>query len=448
MTLRPEDCLALRSASDAQPSPGGDVVAYVLHEVDRAADRNRSSVWVVPSSGGAPTRVAENAASPRWAPDGSRLAFVRDEQVWVARLDGGEPTRITDVAGGVTGPPVWSPDGGRIAFIARTSKAGETGPRVIRRLRYLLNGAGYIGDGFWHVFAVSADGGETVQLTSGGWHHFGPAWSPDGTRIACITTRREDWDTEWVWDVFVVDASAGGSEPRCLTDSAGTCTAPAWSPDGQWIAYYANECPHTAYTQDYYLWLAPAAGGAARNVSRPLLDRGCQASQPPSVNEPPHWSADSGTVFCTIREGGFFHYSAYDLASNTLRPVHAPHDVAEPVDGWVRQSADGSVLVRRRDGHPAGRGVRTRAGRSARGNAVERCARRVRAAAIDAQFARRVGSRVVVVAAARVSRRGEAAAHGALLSRRSAQCGCTWLQRDAARAGRRRVRGGRSELPR
>ena len=160
--------------------------------------------------------------------------------------------------------------------------------------------------------------------------------------MVCVSTRREDWDTEWVWDVFVLDASAGGSEPRCVTDSAGTCAAPAWSPDGQWIAYYANECPYTAYAQDYYLWLAPAAGGAARNVSRPLLDRGCQASQPPSVNEPPHWSADSQTVFCTIRQGGFFHYSAYDLATNTLRAVHAPRDVAEPVDGWVRQTADGA----------------------------------------------------------------------------------------------------------
>ena len=217
MRLKPEHCLALRSASDAQPSPAGDRIAYVLHEVDRDADRNRSSVWIVPVGGGAASRLAESASYPRWAPDGERVAFVRDEQIWLRA--GCEPTRITDVAGGVTGPPVWSPDGGRIAFIARTPEAGETGPRVIRRLRYLLNGAGYIGDGFWQVFAVSADGGETVQVTSGEWHHFG-SLSPDGTRIACITTRRADWDTEWVW-TSSLDASAGGSEPRCLTDSAG-----------------------------------------------------------------------------------------------------------------------------------------------------------------------------------------------------------------------------------
>ena len=70
----------------------------------------------------------------------------------------------------------------------------------------MLNGDGYIGDSFWHVFTVPVDGDRLVQLTSGDWHHFAPAWSPDGTQITCITTRRDDWDTEWVWDVYVLDA--------------------------------------------------------------------------------------------------------------------------------------------------------------------------------------------------------------------------------------------------
>jgi dipeptidyl aminopeptidase/acylaminoacyl peptidase len=345
-------------------------IAYVVSELDPAADTARSSIWLVPTRGGTSRRLTDNGSEPRWSPGGNQLAFISHAegaaQLWVLPLDSGEPRRITDVSGGVTGPPVWSPDGRRVAFTARVFSGGQMqpdalqaagvsshlqttagAPRVIRRLRYLLNGSGYIGDEFWHVFTVAA--GElspapAAQLTSGEWHHFSPSWSPDGRQLTCITTRRDDWDTEWVWDVYVLDAEESGTPPRRLTASRGTCAAPAWSPDGQWIAYFDNQCPGTAYTQDYDLWIAPASGGAARKVSG-ALQRGCQVSQPPASNEPPHWSADSTTLFFHVREAGFFHYYAYDLVADALRPVLASRDLEGPAAGWVRQSMDGGVLA-------------------------------------------------------------------------------------------------------
>jgi dipeptidyl aminopeptidase/acylaminoacyl peptidase len=346
--MQPEDILSVRSAGDAQPSPDGHFVAFVVNELDAVADTARSSIWIVPSEGGSPRRLTQGN-EPRWSPDGRSLAFVSDRgrgaQVWLLRLDGGDAECLTDVAGGVTGPSVWSPDGARIAFTARVSivdRSLERSPRVIRRLRYLLNGAGYIGDSYWHVFTVAVhENGAPVQLTSGEWHHFNPAWSPDGTQIACITTRRGDWDTEWVWDLFVLRE---GVEPRRLTASEGTCAAPAWSPDGKWIAYFDNRCPGTAYAKDYELWLIPAAGGTPRNVSGPL-DRGCQISQPPATNEPARWSADSSAVFFHVRDGGFFHLYAYNVSTNELQPVVASRDVDRPIAGFIRQGGAGSFAV-------------------------------------------------------------------------------------------------------
>jgi dipeptidyl aminopeptidase/acylaminoacyl peptidase len=336
---------ALRSASDAQPSPDGLRIAYVVTELDRDEDRTRTSIWLV-SHNGETHRLADGAM-PRWAPDGSRLACLSNQQICLLLPDGVLSAPLTDVPHGVFGPPVWSPDGTCIAFTARipTGSASTDAPRVIRRLRYLLNGEGYVGDTWWHIFTVAADGSSSPkQLTSGEWHHFSPTWAPDGRHLACITTRREDWDTEWVWDVFVLDTEDASVAPRRLTGSGGTCAAPAWSPDGKWIAYFDNHCTGTAYTQDYYLSLVPSAGGTPVDLSH-VLDRGCQIWQPPAVNEPARWSADSSTVFFHVREGGFYHYYAYSLAARQLSCVRGSLDVGQPIDGWMRQSADGSVWV-------------------------------------------------------------------------------------------------------
>ena len=135
------DIVGLRSASDAQPSPDGRRIAYVVTELDVSADVSRSSVWCIDAQGGRPSRLSQDASQPRWSPDGRSLAFVSarecGSQIWRLEIDRpGEPRRLTDVPGGVTGPPVWSPDGGRIACTARVASADAGAPRVIRRLRY------------------------------------------------------------------------------------------------------------------------------------------------------------------------------------------------------------------------------------------------------------------------------------------------------------------------
>ncbi len=84
------------------------------------------AIWLVDADGGKPRRLTTSDAidnSPRWSPDGSRIAFISDRkergktQVYLMALAGGEAIRLTDAKGPVTAIQ-WSPDGSKLAFTA------------------------------------------------------------------------------------------------------------------------------------------------------------------------------------------------------------------------------------------------------------------------------------------------------------------------------------------
>src|SRR5215472_16931362 len=80
-----EDLLKVRRVADPQVSPKGDLVAYTITDINMDANRGISQIYLIPIKGGQPrqlTKEQQPSASPRWAPDGSKLAFVRDDQIW------------------------------------------------------------------------------------------------------------------------------------------------------------------------------------------------------------------------------------------------------------------------------------------------------------------------------------------------------------------------------
>src|SRR5438477_3510411 len=72
-TMTVDDLLRIPRVSDAQISPDGKTVTYVLTEVDLANNRLSSGIWLTPSDGGTPTQLTNTVKKdghPRWSPDG------------------------------------------------------------------------------------------------------------------------------------------------------------------------------------------------------------------------------------------------------------------------------------------------------------------------------------------------------------------------------------------
>src|SRR5437667_9476261 len=121
-----EDVLAIKNVSDAQVSPDGKWIAYVVTSVDMKENANDADVWLVSTAGGDTIRLTtskKNDTQPRWSPDGKRIAFIsaREEkpQIFLISPFGGEAEKLTDSKSGVqsfqclltTTGPILHPDG-------------------------------------------------------------------------------------------------------------------------------------------------------------------------------------------------------------------------------------------------------------------------------------------------------------------------------------------------
>lgn len=330
--IRPEDNYSLRSVLDPQMSPDGKRVAYVVRTNEKEANERQTSVWVAPIDGNAPARrftFGKKDHSPRWSPDGRYLAFVADRgeknQIFLAPLDGGDVRALTKQKHGA-GDPVWSPDGTRIAYVSRTGPYKESkdrtvveksAPRVIRHLRYRLDGIGYFDERRTHIFVADVATGESTQITEGDWYDQQPSWSPNGKTIAFSSDReRRRHERMFRSDVWVV--AAKGGRARRVTRGRGAASFPAFSPDGRSVAFAGHEYGDDSEARHSHLMIVSATGSRGpRSLSAPI-DRPINA-YPPARHFA--WLPSGKALVFLAADRGAVHLYRVGVSDATIKKV-------------------------------------------------------------------------------------------------------------------------------
>jgi len=361
--LEIEDLFRIKRVSDPQLSPDGKQIAYVVTEVDKAANKMNSDIYLISSDGKETKKLTSSPtsdANPRWSPDGKTIAFVSsrsgDGQILLINVGGGEARQFTTLSTGASNP-VWSPDGKKIAFVSTVypefsgkpfkesdelnqkkesdKSKSKVKAHVMTKLLYRHWNA-WVDDKRQHIFVQSISGGEPKDITPGDRDAVPTsstfsagddfAFSPDGKEIAytATPTENEAWNTNH--DVYTV--SIDGSNRKQITTNPAADGFPRYSNDGKYIAYRAQRRP--AFEADKWeLMLYNRSTGKIESITE-QFDESAGAFQ---------WTSDGSKIYFTSEERANQQIYSLSVKDRKITKI-----VEGGVNGEVDVSVDGKML--------------------------------------------------------------------------------------------------------
>ena len=331
-----DDLLELRILSAPRLSPDGTQIAFAAQQSDAGKNATSSSIWLVNATGGKGDTARqltnlENAAHdtlPCWSPDGKTLAFLSDRggstQIYLLSIAGGEARQLSRLSQDVS-EYNWRPDGTALLAHSPWKAADEqqqpdssTTSIVFTRLDEQWDDVGFKHGRHQQLWLISLDG-KATRLTSEPVDIVNSCWSPGGTEIAFCTNRRPDPDLSASAALWVLNVSSG--QMRRLSPETGLAQMPAWSPDGQRLAYYYSEDQTEA--SNISPWFVDAQG---QNTPRPAassaLELTCLETLVDELHNimlsRPQWYPDNASLLVTVQQRGQVHLYRIDTRDDTV----------------------------------------------------------------------------------------------------------------------------------
>jgi Tol biopolymer transport system component len=275
------------------------------------------SLRIADLAGGETTPLPGTTAAhmPAWSPDGTRVAYVADNQlqifdaglfgnearssIWVTRVDGGAPVRVSDDEH-TNLSPVWMPDGRSLLWVS-----DRDGTRDILQVR---------------VGASGAPSGEPRRLTTGlGVQEM--SVSADGRHLAYSVL--QSYSNIWAFDLPRT-GTITGDQGRAVTRGSQIVEDVGISPDGRWIAFSSDR------GGSENIWRVPVTGGEPVPVTTG-----------PGSNMDPDYSPDGTRIaFHSMRNGNRDLYTIAPDGGNEQPILTRPLEDGDPV--W---SPDGRSLA-------------------------------------------------------------------------------------------------------
>ena len=236
-----EAMISLRSIGTVAISPSGQQVVFDVTSVDWQRNTFKSDVWLADTVSHqcyAITKGPDMNMAAAWSPDGQAITFLSTRlgktQLFIFRPCQGEAEPLIEAPEGVQ-KYAWSPDGKSIAFLIPEApdkdqqKSRETGFDAV---------AIDTGKPRSQMMLFDLATKNIKPLVSGDFHIVGFSWSPDGSKIAFVTSPKNlepvIWDSQ---TLCIVNRDGSGMQSLDFRyfpvySRQGVAT---WSPDGRYL---------------------------------------------------------------------------------------------------------------------------------------------------------------------------------------------------------------------